>query len=68
VDRFSVFPAFDSSATGNNRAPSKPDEGRGFKEHSARFGESRGAGTRRISVDTLLDDLNFQVLSGGMLR
>src|SRR6266852_5122318 len=63
---FLVFQALESNATGNIRAPSKPDARRGFKKHSAKVGNNRCAETQRPTAHASLNDLNFYVLSRGM--
>src|SRR5713101_937188 len=66
-DWFSVFQAFESSATGNNRAHSKPDEWRGFKKHSAKLGKALRSKTRRARTISSLDYSDFHVLSRRIL-
>src|SRR5260370_20730876 len=68
LDQFLVFQTLESSATSNIRAHSKPDESYGFKKDSAKVGEDRRAETQQSNIHSSLDDLNFHVLSRGMLR
>src|SRR5713226_5126177 len=63
-----VFQALESSATSNHRAPSKPDESRGFKKHSAKERNERYAATQQAGAETSLDNFDFDVLSRSMLR
>src|SRR5260370_14102689 len=79
LDCFLVFQAFASNATGNcggsafRLCPflcphSRPDHCRGFKQHSEKESKDRRGEMPRLNADTSLDDLNFHVLRGGMLR
>src|SRR2546429_2337304 len=66
-DRFSVLQAFDSTATRDSFAPSKPDDWRGFKKHSAKAGKALRTKTRRARTLALFDYSDGYVLRGGML-
>src|SRR6266446_7740224 len=80
-DCFSVFQAFDASATRDSFASSKPDDWQGFKKHSAMVGQVGKGGklgkmlrtktpwvkTRWPKTISLFDHPDFHVLRRGIL-
>src|SRR5213076_165378 len=53
LDCFSVFQAFDASATRDSFATSKPDDWRGFKKHSAKVGKAGKNGKSAAKQNTV---------------